>query len=55
MHKITFGRSAAVAVILAGVSSASAFATPVANISFHGGSVAFIDSRARNRSSGIWR
>jgi hypothetical protein len=42
MHKITFGRSAAVAVILAGVSSASAFATPVANISFHGGSVAFI-------------
>jgi hypothetical protein len=42
MHKITFGRSAAVAVIVAGVSSASAFATPVANISFHGGSVAFI-------------
>ena len=42
MNKIILARGAAVAVILAGVSSASAFATPVANISFHGGSVAFI-------------
>jgi len=39
-----FGRGAAMAVILAGITSATAFAQPGpdANISFHGGSVAFI-------------
>jgi hypothetical protein len=44
MNKIQLARGAAVAVILASVSSASAFAQPssVANISFHGGSVAFV-------------
>jgi hypothetical protein len=44
MKMSLIGRSAAMAVILAGVSSASAFAQPGpdANISFHGGSVAFI-------------
>jgi hypothetical protein len=44
MSKYTFARTAAVAVIAAGAMSASAIAQPEpdANISFHGGSVAFI-------------
>jgi hypothetical protein len=44
MNMILFGRSAAVAVVLAGGAFAPALATPGpdANISFHGGSVAFI-------------
>jgi hypothetical protein len=44
MNRYTFTRTAALAVIAAGAMSASAIAQPEpdANISFHGGSVAFI-------------
>jgi hypothetical protein len=44
MNKFAFGRSAAIAVVLTGALSASAFAQPEpdASISFHGSSVAFI-------------
>lgn len=44
MNKHQFGRGAALAIILAAVSAAPAFAAPppVANITFHGGSVAFV-------------
>jgi hypothetical protein len=44
MNRITLGRSAALALILTGAVTASAVAQPGpdANISFHGGSVAFI-------------
>jgi len=44
MNKFAFSRGAAIAVVLTGALSSSAFAQPEpdANISFHGGSVAFI-------------